>query len=206
MNAPRVVTRGAGTRGAGTRGAGTPGAGTPAGRAAPGGLGCGDALSDDLGWALRVLLRAYQKTVSSAFADIPGGPRGYQVLAAVGRANPRTQLELANHLGLDRTVMTYLLDDLEGAGLIERRPDPADRRARRIVATQAGRELGCGLARRLRDAEELVLGGLEDPGERESFRGLLERLATHVNTLDPVPGACELAREVGEPPVTGGPA
>jgi DNA-binding MarR family transcriptional regulator len=37
--------------------------------------------------------------------------------------------------------MTYLLDDLEAASLIERRPDPADRRARRIVATQKGNEL-----------------------------------------------------------------
>ena len=37
--------------------------------------------------------------------------------------------------------MTYLLDDLEKAGLIERRPDPADRRARRIAATASGRRL-----------------------------------------------------------------
>src|ERR1700728_3722137 len=111
--------------------------------------GCGGALDDDLGWALGVLFRAYSKAANSAFTDIPGGPRGYQVLTAVGRSDPRSQLELANHLGVDRTVMTYLLDDLERAGLIERRPDPADRRARRIVATTAGRELGCGLAKRL---------------------------------------------------------
>jgi DNA-binding transcriptional MocR family regulator len=51
-----------------------------------------------------------------------------------------SQLALAQHLGIDRTVMTYLLDDLEAAGLIERRPDPADRRARRVVATQLGME------------------------------------------------------------------
>jgi DNA-binding MarR family transcriptional regulator len=168
--------------------------------------GCGEALSDDLGWALGVLFRAYQRTANSAFADIPGGPRGYQVLAAVGRADPRSQIELANHLGVDRTVMTYLLDDLERAGLIERRPDPADRRARRIVATEAGRELGCGLTRRLRDAEDRVLGGLADPRERETFRALLERLATHVSALDPVSSACELAREAGEPARAGGPA
>src|SRR5204862_8339718 len=43
----------------------------------------------------------------------------------------RTQLALAQHLGVDRTVMTYLIDDLEAAKLIERRPDPTDRRADR---------------------------------------------------------------------------
>jgi DNA-binding MarR family transcriptional regulator len=168
--------------------------------------GCGEALSDDLGWALGVLFRAYTKAANSAFADVPGGPRGYQVLTAVGRAHPRSQLELANHLGLDRTVMTYLLDDLERAGLIERRPDPDDRRARRIVATEAGRELGCGLARRLRDAEDRLLGGLDDPRERETFRALLRRLATRANTLDPVADACELARTAGETAGAGGAA
>jgi DNA-binding MarR family transcriptional regulator len=155
--------------------------------------GCGGALADDLGWALGVLFRAYSKAANSMFADVPGGPRGYQVLTAVGRSHPRSQLELANHLGVDRTVMTYLLDDLERAGLIERRPDPADRRARRIVATEAGRELGCGLARRLRQAEDHLLAGLADQRDREMFRSLLERLASHVDTLDPVASACELA-------------
>jgi DNA-binding MarR family transcriptional regulator len=156
--------------------------------------GCGGALSDDLGWALGVLFRAYSKAASVAFADVPGGARGFQVLTAVGRSDPRSQLELANHLGVDRTVMTYLLDDLERAGLIERRPDPADRRARRIVATAAGSELGCHLAKRLMAAEEHVLAGLDAPGERDTFRALLQRLATRANDLDPVHNACDLAK------------
>jgi MarR family transcriptional regulator for hemolysin len=50
------------------------------------------------------------------------------------------KLALAQHLGIDRTAMTYLLDDLETAGLIERRPGPADWRARRVVATEHASE------------------------------------------------------------------
>ena len=95
--------------------------------------------SSDLGWALGVLSRSYVKAVAATFADVPGGPRGYQVLAAAARDEHGSQLALAQHLGVDRTVMTYLLDSLAEAGLIERRPDPADRRARRIVATARGR-------------------------------------------------------------------
>ena len=53
--------------------------------------------------------------------------------------------------------MTYLLDSLAEAGLIQRRPDPADRRARRIVATARGRSLLDGLGERLREAEDQVL-------------------------------------------------
>ncbi|MFK0044612.1 MarR family transcriptional regulator [Streptomyces sp. NPDC090741] len=40
---------------------------------------------------------------------------------------------MATYLGIDRTVMTYLIDDLVTAGLVERRLNPADRRQRKIV-------------------------------------------------------------------------
>src|SRR3984957_10852088 len=102
---------------------------------------CARALDNDLGWALGVVFRSYAQAARAAFADVPGGPRGYQVLTASSLAEPRSQLELAHHLGVDRTVMTYLLDDLERDGLIERRPDPADRRARRIAVTERGAAL-----------------------------------------------------------------
>jgi DNA-binding MarR family transcriptional regulator len=154
---------------------------------------CAGALSDDLGWALGVVFRSYSKAANSAFRDVPAGPRGYQVLAAVARSDPRSQLELASHLGLDRTVMTYLLDDLAAAGLVERRPDPADRRVRRVVATEAGLKLLEDLSHRLLAAEDHVLAALEDQRDREAFRAMLRRLATHADALDPVRNACDLA-------------
>jgi len=160
------------------------------------GLACGGALSDDLGWALGVMFRSYAKAASAAFADVPAGPRGYQVLAAAARGEPGSQLALAQHLGVDRTVMTYLLDDLEGAGLIERRPDPADRRARRIVATSHGRELLDDLDRRLRAAEHQLLAALATEEDRRAFRALLRQLATHADALDPAPGGCGIAPQV----------
>jgi DNA-binding MarR family transcriptional regulator len=155
---------------------------------------CGGALSSDLGWALGVVFRSYAKSASAAFAELPGGPRGYQVLAAAASGAPGSQLELARHLGIDRTVMTYLLDDLESAGLIERRPDPADRRARRIVATAQGRESLEGLGRRLRDAERHVLAGLQTEADRAVFRDLLRQLAAHASAIDPGPAACDVAQ------------
>jgi DNA-binding MarR family transcriptional regulator len=171
-------------------------ASSPRAEADPGAeSGCSGALQDDLGWALGVVFRSYAKAASAAFADVPGGPRGYQVLAVSTRGEPRSQLELAHHLGVDRTVMTYLLDDLERAGLIERHPDPADRRARRIAATPRGRELLGDLDARLRAAEEHVLAGLRTDA-RQDFRAMLRQLATQVNALDPVPDACTAARAV----------
>jgi DNA-binding MarR family transcriptional regulator len=167
------------------------------------GGGCGGALNNDLGWALGVVFRSYAKAAAAAFAELPGGPRGYQVLTAASRGEPGSQLELAHHLGVDRTVMTYLLDDLEGAGLIERRPDPADRRARRIVTTEPGRERLADLDRRLRAAEEHVLAGLAADDDRQAFRALLRQLATHADALDPAPASCTIATQVSAADVPG---
>jgi DNA-binding MarR family transcriptional regulator len=157
--------------------------------------GCEDALTDDLGWGLGMIFRAYVKAAHAAVADLPGGPRGYQVLSAAAQGTVASQLALAQHLGIDRTVMTYLLDDLEAAKLIERRPDPADRRARRIVATEQGNELLASLNERLRAAEAHLLAplGTEKP---DSFRAQVRLLATQLDAVDPPDSPCDLADEV----------
>jgi DNA-binding MarR family transcriptional regulator len=160
------------------------------------------AVQADLGWALGVVFRGYLRTANAAVADLPGGPRGYQVLSAAARDLPRSQLKLAQQLGVDRTVMTYLLDDLEKAGLVERHPDPADRRARRLCATEAGQELLCRLETRLRQAEEELLAGLR-PADRDTLRALLRRVALRLDAADPAP-PCEdvtqMRQAAGEPP------
>ncbi len=156
---------------------------------------CRGVLADDLGWALGVTFRAYVAATHSVLADLPGGPRGYQVLSAAASGAVNSQLALAQHLGIDRTVMTYLLDDLEGAGLIERHADPADRRARRIVATARGRGLLATLNERLEAAEAQLLAPL-DPAEQASFRTQLRLLATRADAADPVASPCTLVDEL----------
>lgn len=137
-----------------------------------------------LGWGLGTLLRAYLAAAGEVVTDLPGGPRGHLVLSTAARTCPRTQLALAQELGIDRTVMTYLLDDLARAGLVERRPDPADRRARQIVVTEAGRDRLRGLDRRLAVVEDGLLAGLV-PAERDAFRQMLERSAAYVRRAGP---------------------
>jgi DNA-binding MarR family transcriptional regulator len=152
-------------------------------------------LEDDLGWSLGVLFRAYVKTSAAATADLPGGHRGYQVLASACRGLPGSQSALAQQLGIDRTVMTYLLDDLERAGLVERRPDPTDRRNRQILPTDAGHELLDTLERRLGAIETHVLAGLSE-SERETLKSLLGQVAGHVNAADPVGSTCEVVEDL----------
>jgi len=155
---------------------------------------CANALGEDLGWALGAVFRSYVKAATAVMADLPGGPRSYQALAAAARDQPGTQLALAARLGVDRTVMTYLIDALEEAKLVTREPDPADRRARRIAVTKRGATLLADLDQRLGQVEAHVLAAL-DPDERTTFRSLLQRVAAHAEALDPG-SACDLAAEV----------
>lgn len=130
-----------------------------------------------LGWSLAALLREWTARVAAACDDLPHGSRGYQVLSAVVHDAPPSQAALAARLGIDRTVMTYLLDKFVECGLAERQPDPADRRARHIVATEHGRRTLTDMDARVAQAEEDLLAGLA-PDERRALRSLLERVAT----------------------------
>jgi len=156
-------------------------------------VGPAPGVETDLGWALGAITRSYLRSAREAVAEVPGGPRGYLVLAVAGQGEPRSQLALAQHLGVDRTAMTYLLDDLQEAHLVERRPDPVDRRARRVVLTAAGHDLLREVKNRLRHVEDVLLAPL-GPDERDVLRTLLRRLATTVAPANP----CEIAREFAE--------
>jgi DNA-binding MarR family transcriptional regulator len=105
-------------------------------------------------------------------------------LTAVVQGEQPTQLALAAHLGIDRTVMTYVIDDLAAAGLVERKLNPADRRQRKIVATAKGMRALRQLQRRVAQAEEEVLGAL-DEAERAAFRELLGKIVRGARALAP---------------------
>ncbi|WP_327256529.1 MarR family winged helix-turn-helix transcriptional regulator [Streptomyces sp. NBC_01244] len=145
--------------------------------------GCGD-LTGDFGFSLMAVAHAYRSAVSSALESVPQGARGYQTLAAVVEGDEPNQLALAGYLRIDRTVMTYLIDELVAAGLVERRLDPADRRRRKIVATGHGVDTVRELQGRVQEAEGGLLSAI-DEGDRELFRALLQRVARGLGDPEP---------------------
>lgn len=134
-------------------------------------------LGDDVGLSLFALGSAYHASVAAVLADFPHGRRGYETLATVIRGEQPSQLALATCLGIDRTVMVYLIDDLVAAELVERQPNPADRRQRKIVPTEHGLRRYEDLRRQVREAGDRLLDAL-DPNERETFRRLLRRASS----------------------------
>jgi MarR family transcriptional regulator, transcriptional regulator for hemolysin len=86
------------------------------------------------------------------------------VLVRVQRSEGLNQSELAEILDLQPITLTRLLDKLCDSGLIERRPDPADRRAKRLFLTAAARPLLERLAILGEETMANTLAGVEPEG------------------------------------------
>jgi DNA-binding MarR family transcriptional regulator len=102
----------------------------------------------------------------------------YVVLAALRRAGPPYRMNptaLFNAVILSSGAMTNRLDHLEAMGLVEREPDPTDRRGRLVALTEAGRALVDAAVLEHLENEERLLEAL-DPDEREQLAGLLRKL------------------------------
>ena len=125
----------------------------------------------DLSFLLAHASHVLATRLTAAFAEIGITPRDYCVLSH-GMSGDYTQIELAKLSDLDKTTMLNTLDGLERAGYAERRPAPADRRARIVAVTPAGAGMvtaGHQIADRVH-AE--VLDALP-PNQREAFAGAL---------------------------------
>jgi MarR family transcriptional regulator, transcriptional regulator for hemolysin len=144
----------------------------------------------DLGWHLGMVLRGYQARFDDAVEGLPAGIRGFQILSAVVHRDPPNQQALGAHLNIDRTVLTYLLDTLVEAGLVERIPAPADRRARKIVATETGRAELMRFEKRVAAFESELLSSLDEPRAR-TLAALISQLAMDIHRAQPGISPCE---------------
>ena len=102
-------------------------------------------------------------------------PRQWTLLRYVAQTEGQSQQALAERLGLPPSAMVALVDGLEEAGLLERRPTPGDRRIRALFMTPKGRRT---IKRAIEVAiayEEDLCSGLE-PGERDQLIDLLQKL------------------------------
>lgn len=107
------------------------------------------------------------------------------VLVRLDHSEGLKQSELAELLDLQPITLTRLLDRLAENGLIERRPDPNDRRANRLFLTPAARPVLERLADLGVEVMEAVLDGLDDKAlerllhdlglMRENLRGAINR-------------------------------
>ena len=101
---------------------------------------------------------------------------GYSVLSALDGNPARTQAALAQAINADKTRIIGTLDELQQAGLISREPDPADRRARLLAITPAGRKIRIAVQAEIQANENRVLARFP-AADRRAFLRVTEILA-----------------------------
>ena len=111
-----------------------------------------------------------------ALAPLGLEPRHFAILRFTAGAEGQSQQALGEALEIAPSRMVTLIDELEDRALIERRPNPTDRRARALYLTDAGhRALAASIERGL--AHEAQVCATLTPAEREELIALLGRVA-----------------------------
>jgi DNA-binding MarR family transcriptional regulator len=124
---------------------------------------------------MQYVFEAWYERYEQDVAAIGLTVRGLQVLVVLDAEGPDTQSSLAERLGIDRSVMVSVVDDLEKQGLVERRRSHDDRRTVPIHLTGPG-EKAAARAREVTDASNDRILAAFTPAERRRFEQLLGRL------------------------------
>jgi DNA-binding MarR family transcriptional regulator len=119
------------------------------------------------------------------------GPREFLLLRFVDASDGQSQHALAERLGIPPSRMVALVDGLEDTGLIERRPDPEDRRVRGLFLTRKGRSVLEKAGKIAIDYETQLCAGINRT-ERDQLIDLLQKLQESQTDLRGVhPGMSE---------------
>lgn len=102
--------------------------------------------------------------------------RTYTVLRLAAEDARPSQRELSEFLQLDPSQIVALVDELERSGLARREPDPTDRRAKVVVATESGVELADRAQAALRRLGREWMAEI-DAADRAAFSSALTELA-----------------------------
>jgi DNA-binding MarR family transcriptional regulator len=141
-------------------------------------------MSDSPG-SIVLLTRLSRLIYKRATEDVLGMKlKAYMTLSNL-REGRRSQQDLCIAMHLDPNNCVLLLNELEGAGYVERRRDPADRRRHIVEITTAGREAMASAEGAMESLEDDVLGSLSAQ-EREVLRELLARAFASETAAQPV--------------------
>jgi DNA-binding MarR family transcriptional regulator len=140
--------------------------------------------NDELGFLLSDAARLLRRTFD-ARARAKGVTKAqWQVLLVLSRSEGINQAGLAERLEVENITLCRMVDRLQEAGLVERRPDPSDRRAWRLFLTPAAHPVIASMRGVGTDVLGEALAGFSDE-ERQQFSEMLERVRANLSTRSP---------------------
>jgi DNA-binding MarR family transcriptional regulator len=123
-------------------------------------------------WAVARRLRQLNR---EALAPWDVTPSQFRAIGVLSRHGTMRQGELAEHLRIAPRSTTEVVDDLQERGLVDRAPDPKDRRATLVGLTEKGTELVDAIRTARRAGSEGFFAGLDDQ-DRADLTRILMRL------------------------------
>jgi DNA-binding MarR family transcriptional regulator len=126
----------------------------------------------------RLLRRRFERALAASDTGLTAGEA--RALAFVEHYPDQRQGALAERLGVEPMTLCGFLDRLEGAGLVERRPDPSDRRAKLVALTAAAEPVLDRIHDEAIAIRRAALSGMTR-AEMEQAYALLERM--HANLV-----------------------
>lgn len=137
-------------------------------------------IQDYLGFQLLQAQRAHRARAEAALSKLGLHTGQEMLLLRLWREEGMPQSQLAAAMGVEPPTATKMLQRMEHAGLIERRPDPDDARISRVYLTERGRALEQPVLEIWRALETQTTSGLSD-AEQALLRRLLMQIKTNLS-------------------------
>ncbi|MDI6713215.1 MAG: MarR family transcriptional regulator [Anaerosomatales bacterium] len=129
--------------------------------------------------ALKRVMMLYRQHAFRAFSEVGVHPGQAACLFALRGEEGLSQRELARRLFVSAPTVTGIVQKMERADLVERRPDPHDQRLMRIRLSERGREVAAALAEAFASQAEAMFAGFT-PEELAELSRLLSRVGENL--------------------------
>lgn len=135
-------------------------------------------LSERLSFKFAMVQRLLDRQMLRLLADTGLTVTAYRVLALVDAFGESSAADLSRRVGIDKGLLSRLIAELMGRGLLRQRADPTHKRRRLLGITPAGQELLARIEGPLKE-RNAALDALYDTAELQRLHDFLDRLLDH---------------------------
>jgi|EndMetStandDraft_6_1072998.scaffolds.fasta_scaffold32979_2 DNA-binding MarR family transcriptional regulator len=148
-------------------------------------------MSDSLGFLISDVSRLMRRRFDERAREVGATRAQWRTLTTLSRHEGLNQGALADLLEVEPITLCRMIDRLEESGLVERRRDPADRRAWQLFLTDKSKPILDDLRSMAEDLFDQVLQGIDEP-DRAALGKTLQRMRANLLIL-PSPRTTETA-------------